>query len=147
MRFCLGELSKDVFFFFVGVLAAPSPPSLNSFLLFVFIRIGYVGRQLGRYLSSLSLGLCKLNLVNYIEGFVSCLSFTTRQGVWQLLFRCLWLSLSPSLSLSCAFCFCTSCCPSCPSCSWVSSAFYGIIIIIFVCEATNAFFMTFYGDL
>lgn len=28
-----------------------------------------------------------------------------------------------------------------------SSAFYGIIIIIFVCEATNAFFMTFYGDL
>lgn len=71
--------------------------SLLLFTCFLFFYAWY----LYSYVRILSLGLCKLNLVNYIEGFVSCLSFTTRfasslvaQGVWFS--RCLSLSLCSS---------------------------------------------------
>lgn len=70
------------------------------------------------YVCILSLGLCKLNLVNYIEGFVSCLSFTTRfassvvaQGVCVVLQVSLAISLPPCLSLSLSFSL--YCCSSC----------------------------------
>lgn len=78
------------------------------------------------YVCILSLGLCKLNLVNYIEGFVSCLSFTTRfassvvaQGVCVVLQVSLAISLPPCLSLSVflPLLLFQLCCPSCPSCS------------------------------
>lgn len=111
------------------------------------------------YVCILSLGLCKLNLVNYIEGFVSCLSFTTRFAS-SLVAQGVWFSRCLSLSLSLSLCCCSSCVVQAVQVVLVVSGL--LINLAWLCflwqhhhhhhrlrrrAKWTTFFMTFYGDL